>query len=54
MTPASYWNPGVGAESAALHNYNIGLMDQSTPEDYLMFDTPVAEEQQIFEGFCQF
>ncbi|KAJ3880911.1 hypothetical protein F5051DRAFT_479105 [Lentinula edodes] len=54
MTPASYWSPGVVVESAALHNYNIGLMDQSTPEDYLMFDTPVAEEQQIFEGFCHF
>ncbi|KAJ3788134.1 hypothetical protein GGU10DRAFT_307752 [Lentinula aff. detonsa] len=54
MTQASFWSPVTGADSAALHSYNVGLMEQSNPEDYLLFDTPAVDEQQIFEGFCHF
>ncbi|KAJ4485370.1 hypothetical protein J3R30DRAFT_3401186 [Lentinula aciculospora] len=53
-TQAPYWSPSISAENEALHNYNVGLMDQLTLQDYLLFDTPVAEEQRIFEGFCHF
>lgn len=63
--PTTFWNPSqavmssmttsrqLSLDNTALQNYNVGLADQVSSEDYMLFDVPM-DEQRLFEGLVHY